>query len=394
MILRRRDMLTGAALLAGSTLIPRAAVAAGGSDRRLVVVMLRGGMDGLGAILPVGDPAFAALRPDQDRTGALPLDSFFHANAALPTLAAMVRSNEGLIFHATASPYRGRSHFDAQEVMESGLPRAGGADSGWLNRALAAIPMLAHDKADAVAVAATTPLLLRGTAPVESWQPQVLPYADPDLGERLLALYAARDPGLAQALQNGIGVDAFLGAAGEANERKAPAYSPAGFPSAVAALAALMARPNGPRVAMLNYDGWDTHAGEGARLTNQLGALDQGLANLRKGLGPIWQNCAVLLVTEFGRTARFNGSKGTDHGTAGVAFLVGGAVNGGRVVADWPGVGNANLHEARDLRPTTDIRAVVKGILQDSFGMSRKTLDSNIFPDSGAIAPMGGLIHT
>ncbi|MFB0875391.1 MULTISPECIES: DUF1501 domain-containing protein [unclassified Sphingobium] len=169
MILHRRDMLTGAALLAGSALIPRAAIAADGRDRRLVVVMLRGGMDGLAAIMPLGDPAFAALRPDQDRAGSLPLDSLFHANAALPTLAAMVRGKEALVFHAAASPYRGRSHFDAQEVMESGLPRAGGADTGWLNRALPAIPMVAREKTDAVAVAATTPLLLRGPAPVESW---------------------------------------------------------------------------------------------------------------------------------------------------------------------------------------------------------------------------------
>ena len=200
----------------------------------------------------------------------------------------------------------------------------------------------------------------------------------------------------AQALQNGIGVDAFLGATNDQGmqSRKAPADSPAGFPTAMTSLAALMTRPNGPRIAMLNYDGWDTHAMEEGRLAGQLGGLDQGLANLRQGLGAVWQDCAVLLVTEFGRTARLNGTKGTDHGTGGVAFLVGGAVRGGRVIADWPGVGDAALLQGRDLRPTIDIRAVAKGILTDCFGMEPKLLDNRVFPESADVSPLKDLLKT
>lgn len=399
----RRHMLTGAAMLAGSTMMPRAWAATSGSDPRLVVMLLRGGLDGLAAVLPAGDPSFAEMRADftPGSMPPLPLDGFFQLNGNLRTIGALYQTSEALVFHAIATPYRSRSHFDAQEVLESGLPRSGiGATTGWLNRALSVVPMISGETLgrSALAVAATTPLILRGPARVESWQPQVLPYANADLSERLVALYDSRDPALAAALKTGIGVDDYLsGSAAMLLGKAAPVALPAGFPSAAASLASLMRRADGPRIAVLNYDGWDTHALEGAyegRLAVQLSALDAAVAALQAGLGPLWRDTAIIIVSEFGRTVRVNGTRGTDHGTAGVAFLVGGAVAGGRVIADWPGMSTASLYEGRDLNPTADLRSPLKGLLRDHLRLSEETLSETVFPQSKSVKPMQGLLRS
>lgn len=401
---RRHLLKLAGATLFASPHVPRA-WAEGAADPRLLVIILRGGLDGLGAVMPLGDPAFAALRADFQSPAlatAPRLDALFALNPVMGHLAGLYRRNQALLFHAIATPYRDRSHFDAQEVLENGMPKAGtGAQSGWLNRALGRMQAARGVRLaprGALAVAATAPLILRGPAPVESWQPQVLDYAQADTLMRLEALYAARDPSLAAALREGARVDQFLNdtpATGR-DARRRQAGSVGGFADAARSAARLMAAPDGPRIAAMNFEGWDTHMLQGpydGRLAKNLQALDEGLAALEQGLGPAWAETSVLVVTEFGRTAHVNGSRGTDHGNGGIAMLVGGRVNGGRVAADWPGLAPAKLLDGRDLMPTADLRALLKGLLASQLGLDARVLDEEIFPGSAGIRPMQGLMR-
>jgi uncharacterized protein (DUF1501 family) len=289
-------------------------------------------------------------------------------------------------------------------VLESGLERPGTAEAGWLNRALAALEpagRAGRNKREAFAVGPMTPLVVRGAAPVLSWTPPRLPPASEDTILRLADLYRHTDPALARALEERMGLAAIARAGGMENP---PGKPPAGggaaqvrafFAESAGAAAKFLARPDGPRVGALAYDGWDTHQDEGAvggRLAALLGALDGALAAIETGMGPAWSETVIAVVTEFGRTARINGTEGTDHGTATVALLAGGAVKGGRVVADWPGLSDANLHEGRDLKPTTDLRAVLKGLLKDHLRLDEEALASQVFPGSRFAKPMPGLV--
>jgi uncharacterized protein (DUF1501 family) len=400
---RRSLLVTGGALFAWAYM-PRFARAADARDPRFVTIILRGAMDGLSAVAPVGDPDYMALREgialskDGDKP-ALPLDGFFALHPAMPNFARLYKAGTAMVVHAVASPYRERSHFDGQDVLESGLPGVGSVDSGWLNRALQGLP-----KGDKVAqhgglgVGAITPLVLRGQASVLGWAPQSLPKAEDDTAARVLDLYRHRDPGLAEALSRGLDTDKMAmrsGLSGDAAKPRGGADSAEGMRHAAAGAARLLAQDDGPRLAALAFDGWDTHANEGGatgRLAQLLGGLDGALAEFERTMGPAWKDTAILVVTEFGRTAKVNGTIGTDHGTATVAFLVGGAVKGGRVLTDWPGLKAAQLYEQRDLMPTTDLRAVVKGMLADHLGLSPAVLGSSVFPDSGSVQPIKGLI--
>ncbi len=401
----RRALLAGGSALFGSAFIPKIASAAGARDPRLVVIILRGALDGLAAVGPVGDPDYEALhgplamRLDGPNAG-LPLDGFFALNPGMPAFARMLREGQALVVHAAATPYRERSHFDGQDVLESGMPGPGFTDSGWLNRAIAALP--AADRValrGGLAIGAATPLVLRGAAPVVGWAPEVIPSAEDDLARRVLALYDHTDPLLARAMREGLQVDKIAATAATATERHPPAGRLGNGSAAMRRLAEgaarLIAADDGPRVAALAFDGWDTHAGEGGatgRLMPLLGGLDGALEAFRTGLGAKWADTAVVAITEFGRTARVNGTSGTDHGTGTVAFLAGGAVRGGRVVADWPGLREAQLYQGRDLRPTTDLRAVLKGLLADQFGLSAAVLGQSVFPGTLAVPPMAGLL--
>jgi uncharacterized protein (DUF1501 family) len=392
----RRVFLASAGALIAWAQIPRLALAAG-RDPRLVVVILRGAMDGLAVVPPVGDADYRALRGDlaigaDGRESALPLDGFFGLNDALPALHARYHAGEALIVHATATPYRERSHFDGQDVLESGFAGPRASRSGWLNRAVAALPVAGSIAPTGLAVSPTVPLILQGAAPVVSWTPPSIRPAGPSTAERLVELYRSVDPTLARVFEAGMGMDALAGMEGA---RSGNAGLVASFREVAAGSARLLSEPDGPRIAALSYDGWDTHADEGAesgRLAGLLAALDTALETLATGLREVWRDTVVAVVTEFGRTARGNGSEGTDHGTATVAFLLGGAVAGGRVIADWPGLKPAQLYEDRDLAPTTDLRAVLKGVLRDHLGLSERALSSEIFPDSLAIRPMDGLL--
>jgi len=398
-------------MLASGTLfawayLPKLALAEG-RDPRFLTIVLRGALDGLAIVAPVGDPDWIALRGDnaltlQSRTPALKLDAFFALNPAMPNLHRMFAANEAIVFHACATPYRERSHFDGQDLLESGLPKPAASDSGWLNRALAGLApggRVSVQGNKAFAVGPVTPLVVRGAAPVLSWSPQrILPASD-DTTMRLLDLYRHADQKLAAVIEEHARLAAIerSGDLGQSPGQNVPppAQVRAYFAEVAGTAAKFLAQPDGPRVGALALDGWDTHSKEGiaqGRLSQLLGALDAALAAVETNMGPAWRDTVVALITEFGRTARINGTEGTDHGTATVALLVGGALKGGRVIADWPGLRSADLYENRDLKPTTDLRAVLKGLLKDHLRADDRTLARSVFPGSDSVKPMAGLV--
>jgi len=392
LMLSRRGALLGlsAAFTLGRTSL---ALGAAPTDKRFVVFLLRGALDGMSAVQPYGDPDCASLRgelalpqPGGDG-GLLDLGGFYGMHPALVNLHGMYASGDALVLHAVAGHYRSRSHFEAQDYLECGVEQR--LASGWLNRAVATMPGSA-DRDLALSTGLSAPLLLRGAARVEAWAPEhfgQLPAAD--LYTRLATL-TDRDPILGPALREAL---QKRGGAPNLDAPNAPG-APKQRPEVTLAAAAgqMLAAPNGPRVAVLELGGWDTHSAQLSQLHGRLEVLDNAAAALRAGLGDTWRQTVVLAVTEFGRTARVNGTKGTDHGTAGVAFLFGGAVAGGRVRADWLGLGEGRLFEARDLAPTADVRSICKGVLAGHMGLGAGALEQ-VFPGSGDASPMGGLLR-
>jgi uncharacterized protein (DUF1501 family) len=393
----RRGLLLGGASFAAWAYLPKFARAADGRDPRLIVVILRGALDGLATVAPLGDPDYAALHgaialtPDGPHAAVM-LDSFFALHPSMPEFARMYRDKHAAVIHAVATPYRDRSHFDGQDVLESGFAGPGRVQSGWLNRALEALPR-GERVMSALAVGPTAPLVLRGAAPTVGWAPVALPQADDDTAMRLVELYRHRDAALASALSQGLQLDKV--AQGDEMKPKPGANGPAAMRQVARGAAKLMSAGDGPRIAALAFDGWDTHANEGGpvgRLAQLLSGLDGALAEFESGLGERWRDTVAVVATEFGRTARINGTEGTDHGTGTVALLAGGAVKGGRVISDWPSLKPASLYEGRDLKPTTDLRAVVKGVLTEHLGIGERVLAETVFPDSAASKPMRGLV--
>ena len=418
-ILTRRSFLEASVFAGASTVVAsRFALANAPTDARFVFVLLRGALDGLSAVPPVGDPDYANLRGQiaLARSGegaALPLSGPFALHPALTFMHASYQARELAVLHAVATPYRERSHFDAQNILESGDMHPHGSTSGWINRALASLPA-AKSREAGVALGANVPLAMRGPAEVASWSPTKLAALDEATMQRVQDLYA-RDPLLSKRLADALASDAIANEAqaaanGEAepsmdmkagvvdagsDERLKRNYN-ARYAETARAAAGFLKRDDGPRVAMFDTTGWDTHANEGGaqgQLALRLRALDAGLAALKESLGPVWRKTVVLVATEFGRTAAINGTRGTDHGTGAAAFLLGGAVAGGRVIADWPGLARGSLHENRDLKPTRDLRTVMKGVLHDHLGVSASALEGKVFPDSGTAQPLAGLVR-
>ena len=403
----RRELLLASGTLFAWAYMPKLALA-DGRDPRFLAIILRGALDGLATVAPVGDPDWQALRGDNALTldggkaPALKLNDFFALNPAMPNLHGMFTANEAIIVHACATPYRERSHFDGQDLLESGLPKPAASESGWLNRALAGLAPggRVDPKGSRVfAVGPVTPLVARGPAPVLSWSPQRIQPAGDDTVARLLDLYHHSDVKLASALEDNSKLSAIEQSGDMAMGQKpggpGPAQVRAYFSEAAGNAAKFLAQPDGPRVGALALDGWDTHVNEGiatGRLSQLLGALDDALAAIKTNMGTAWKDTVAALSTEFGRTAHINGTDGTDHGTATVALLVGGALKGGRVIADWPGLKPANLYENRDLKPTTDLRAVFKGVLKDHLRADDRALAQNVFPGSDGVKPMAGLV--
>ncbi|MEX3965223.1 DUF1501 domain-containing protein [Paraburkholderia sp. EG286B] len=379
----RRHFLRVAAAGAGAMLVaPRIVFASVETERRFVFVIQRGAADGLNIVVPYAEPAYATLRGPLaiDIDKATKLDGTFALHPSLVQMAQMYGEKQALFVHAIASPYRDRSHFDGQNVLETGGRAPYQVKDGWLNRLVAMLPA---SRESAIALAPTVPLALRGTVQVSSFAPSALPSASDDLLTRVSALYEA-DPQLRALWTSAMNA---RGLAGDASARQDPA--------SVGKLAAgFLSRPDGPRIAMIESGGWDTHSAQNARLANQLKALDTMLAALRDGLGPAWDKTTVLVATEFGRTAAANGTGGTDHGQASVAMLVGGAVAGGRVRADWPGLRSADLYESRDLKPTASLDALIAGAAAESLGLDPQRTASTLFGDAGTKNAATGLIRT
>jgi uncharacterized protein (DUF1501 family) len=388
--LTRRGVLLG---LTSAFALGRAslALAAAATEQRFVVVILRGALDGMSAVVPHGDPALAELRGELVPDGLLDLGGFYGLHPSLTNLHAMYQTGELLPVHAVAGPTRVRSHFEAQDCLESGADHR--MTSGWLNRAVAAMPGAAtgRPEGDALAIGVSVPLLLHGTATVGNWAPHGVITPSPDLYTQIAVLNQA-DQITGPAIAEGLRERGFAGAV-LADGSDQPAGNRYAFPTLLRAAGEMLRATDGPRIAAAEIGGWDTHVAQVPRLTRVLKDLDAGLAALKDGLGPAWQQTAVLVMTEFGRTARINGTKGTDHGTATVAFVLGGAVAGGRIAADWPGLGAGKLLEDRDLQPTQDLRAVAKGLLAQHLGLGAEAL-ATVFPDSATVQPMAGLIRT
>lgn len=381
----RRHFIAGAGGLGMLGILgwPGMSLAALNTQKRLMLVILRGAMDGLGAVPPVGDKSYRYARgalamPD---AGLLPLDGFFAMNAALKPLHDLYQSRELVVLHATATPYRDRSHFDAQDLLENGTIKPHQVSTGWLGRTINAM----GGSAEGLAMGATVPLVLQGSTHVQSWAPAILPEVDQDFMGRVARMYE-HDPLLSTAIaQQSImgGVDSRGMGQGKRQ-----------FTDMMKVAAGFMKKESGARIGSIDIGGWDTHSGQGTtngRLAAALQNLAEGVAAFRTEMGPAWKNTTVLMLTEFGRTVAANGSGGSDHGTGSAAFMAGGSVKGGRVLGDWPGLAQNNLFEGRDLYPANDMRSLIKAVLQQHMGIPPEIVERDIFPQSAQARAIPGL---
>ncbi|MEP2102015.1 MAG: DUF1501 domain-containing protein [Parasphingorhabdus sp.] len=368
---RRSVIAAGLSGLAMSMAHPGMAWASAATDKKFIFILQRGAADGLATVAPTGDRDFLSARGNfaEEALTGRKLDDLFTLHPAMVETAGLFEQKQASFVHALASGYRERSHFDAQNVMESGAMQPYGRDDGWMNRLLSLLPA---DSAKALAVAPSVPLILRGPAPASSYEKSRGNGPDEDLMQRVAMLYA-EDPALSSLWQDAVETDAM--AAVQQGKMRGGA--------AVGSMAAgLMNGPAGARVLMLETNGWDTHSRQKGRLGNQLKQADALIAALRDGLGEDWNNTLVLVATEFGRTVAFNGTGGTDHGTGSAAMLFGGALkNGGTVKADWPGLAAASLFENRDLRPTMRFEDIVTDALSDHYAIDPVQMKRTLFPN-------------
>lgn len=381
MHMQRRIFLGAGTLLAA----PRMLFAQAATERRFVFIIQRGAADGLNTVIPYAEPAYGSLRGALaiDPTAALKLDGTFALHPALSKLRELYAGGEATFLHAVASPYRERSHFDAQNVLETGGKSAYQLRDGWMNRLLGLLP---RSGKSAVAFSPAVPLALQGAAEVTTYAPSALPEANEDLLVRLKQLYAP-DPQLqalwASALEARGMAGEKMGGGGSRQDSAALGRTAAGF----------LARADGPRIAMIETSGWDTHSGQDARLARQLSGLDSLVGGLRDGLGATWAQTVVLVATEFGRTVAANGTGGTDHGTASAAMLIGGAVQGGRILSDWPGLAPGNLLDGRDLRPTLQLDKVIAAACAETFNQDPQRTTQVLFPDAERYKAMPRLLR-
>lgn len=399
MKIHRRTALLGlaASWTLGSTSLALAGQTANLNDPRFIVIILRGALDGMAAVTPYGDPYLASHRsplllpePGQEH-GMFDLGGFYGLHPALAGMHELYTQGQLLPIHAVAGHYRSRSHFEAQDYLESGADER--MASGWLNRAVMALSHSQTSGPDGygLAMGLTVPLLLRGKARVGSYAPAGSHHPDADLYNQIAALNA-NDPLTGPALRSALKARGFsevvVGARSHQPQAgKGPKLDT--FTTLATAAGQMMANQKGPRIAALEIGGWDTHAGQVGRLNGPLGQLDRGIVALRDSLGAAWNHTAVLAMTEFGRTVRMNGTGGTDHGTGTIAFVAGGSVAGGRIGGTWPGLKPSQLFENRDLAPTTDLRAVAAGLLCEHMRLPEHQL-AQIFPGE-LPTPLSGL---
>lgn len=382
----RRTVLGGSLALGAASLgWPRMAFAQGSGEKNLLFVLLRGAADGLAMLAPVGDPGLEALRGPalSEYDGARRADGFFAIHPALGNVGSAFDSAEALFVHATATSYRERSHFDGQNLLETGAATPFAKSDGWLNR-LVAMLTEASEAPRALAIAPTLPLALRGEAPASSYAPSALPQASDAFMERVALLYQD-DPQLQGLWSQALETQAMASGDALRNLRDARA--------AGELAASLMRGADGARIAMMELGGWDTHANQIGTFRRNASQLDALLGAYQAGMGAAWGNTLVVVVTEFGRTARFNGTNGTDHGTASAAILMGGAVKGGRVIADWPGLTEGDLYEGRDLKPTLALENVLAGSIAEHFAIDPEASLARLFPGRSGTA-LGGMIRS
>lgn len=369
--LTRRAFAAGSLAIGGMVLAaPGTAFAAAAGAKRLLFVLQRGAADGLATLAPTGDADFARLRAPwlEDYANAPRVGDFFTLHPAYAQVGAMASASQALFVHAAASSYRERSHFDGQNLIESGGPKAYEVRDGWLNRL---VGLMSGTEPRALALSASVPLALQGPAKVSSYAPSALPEANQDLLQRVATLYES-DPQLSQLLADAVSTRAMAGETGMRNLRNAEQTG--------SLAASLMKGPQGAQIMMVESTGWDSHAGQRVQFNLAAQRLDAMLGAYRKGMGSEWNDRLVLVVTEFGRTVALNGSKGTDHGTGSAMMLLGGKVDGGRVIADWPGQRSSDLYEGRDLRPTSAAEAVIAGAVSSHFRLDPAKAMAALFP--------------
>jgi uncharacterized protein (DUF1501 family) len=380
MTLDRRAFVGAAALLTASPVL----FAQAHTERRFVFIVQRGAADGLNTVIPYADPGYARARGALalEADAVLKLDGSFALHPSMPTLHKLYAAGQASFVHAVASPYRDRSHFDGQNVLETGGRAPYQVKDGWLNRLLSLLPSGGRT---AVALSQAVPLALRGAVEVTTYAPSALPQADQDLMLRVEQLYA-KDAQLHALWSAALDARGMAGDAAGGERRQDPA--------ALGRIAAgFLARPDGPRIAMIETTGWDTHSAQASRLASQLKALDSVIGGLEAGLGAIWSQTVVLVATEFGRTVVANGTGGTDHGTGAAAMLVGGAVQGGRVIADWPGLKPSELYEGRDLKPTLGLDTLVSSVCAEAFQIDPQRAASVLFPGIASGNPVPRMLR-
>jgi uncharacterized protein (DUF1501 family) len=398
LLLSRRVFLGGtAALFTGALLSPGEAFAnQRGSDPRLLIVILRGGLDGLSTIIPYGDSNYESYRGDlviqRDRIERI--GPFFGLHPAMRNLLRFYRAGNAALIPATGLPVRTRSHFECQANLENGLPGNLAGSTGWVNRLLATLPRNSRIVQRGGTTIGPVPQILAGPAPVLSWTPNWFGRPDSQVLSALERMYGAGGHGaLSLALERGLQAEQIArGAAGQVGANLSPLET--GFRGA----ARLLGAANGPRVAVLSASGWDTHNAQGnlsGQIANRLSALDAAFGAFRQEMSAAaWAETVVLCATEFGRSVFINGTSGTDHGVGMPVILLGGAVNGG-LHGDWPGLERRALISGRDLRPTVDLRSVFKGVLRDHLGATPHSLNTVVFPESTISArPMNNLVRS
>ena len=383
---RRKFLLLSSASALATFSGSRLALSAANTEKRLVLIILRGGLDALHAVPPYADKDYRSLRPNLaigmtgDERSVIDIDGYFGLHPALKQLKHLYDSKELLIVPASASRYRRRSHFDAQNFLENGSGKPFGLKDGWLNRSL--IGLDNGDQRNGLALGPTVPLILQGKGSVQTWSQSSLPAADEDFLKRLESIYV-NDPLFAKAYADARGGARPTGAMEKRQKRKRRQK----FSDLAKVAGGFLKEPKGPRVAVMEIQGWDTHFGQNRRLNNLFQEYSEGLVELKSTLGNAWSDTAVLTVSEFGRTVAENGSRGTDHGTGGLAFIAGGAVNGGRIIGDWPGLQSKALYEERDLMPTIAYESLFKAALISHLGLKQGYVEDNVFPNSIEFQP-------
>jgi uncharacterized protein (DUF1501 family) len=385
MSMDRRGFLFGSAAmgcsLAASPFLTPVALASGPWDNRLVIIVLRGAMDGLDAVRPLGDPDYAALRPSLNDGKAVVLDDFWGLHPGLSDLMPLWQAGQVGIMHAVSTPYRNvRSHFDGQDILEAGSLDINGGAGGWLNRMLSLVPGMTAETA--YALGQENMAILQGPAPHLRWAPEAKFNLSPQM-RRLLELTLHDDPMFRDAEMQAVSIADSLAtetmiAEGDDAEMMVSSNNP-GSEASLAQFAAARLRED-TRIASFSVNGWDTHRTQANSLPSTLRRLAKTILTLRDGLGPVWDKTAVLCMTEFGRTARENGTRGTDHGTGGAMIYAGGALRGGQVIGRWPGLAEADLYERRDLMPTGDVRAAAGWVMQGLFGLTTSQIQQIVFP--------------